>query len=42
MAQTYRGVQATAPGQLELADRPVREPGPGRSGFAWRRWGLPQ
>ena len=28
MKHTYRSVQVTAPGQLELVERPVREPGP--------------
>src|SRR6266496_4436393 len=29
MSQTYRAVQVTTPGQLELVERPLREPGPG-------------
>jgi propanol-preferring alcohol dehydrogenase len=30
MTHTYRAVQVTAPGRLELVERPVEEPGPGQ------------
>jgi hypothetical protein len=28
-ASTYQAVQAVAPGRLELASKPIRDPGPG-------------
>jgi hypothetical protein len=35
--QTYKAVQAVAPGKLELTEKPLTEPGPGYVRFACKR-----